>query len=188
MNSGLEHPAKKHAVSDKMLERYLKYRHYYAGIDISGFGEYGRAVYAPVLPKFDVWYERKYLDDITENVGFLEEKIYHPEHPEFTKERNAVIDCHIKVMALSITGLNMHHNRNYISEQMLGGIIHDISSHTKSYDFSGRLCFSITVNMFIDMLKDVFPSYNQIKDLSFNDFANEETLNPKPQPVVIIPW
>ena len=30
---------------NKMEERYLKYRHYYAGIDISGYGGYGKAVY-----------------------------------------------------------------------------------------------------------------------------------------------
>ncbi len=57
-----------------MQERYLKYRHYYAGIDISGFGGYGKAVYAPLLPVFDQWFERKSLDDIPPNITFLEDR------------------------------------------------------------------------------------------------------------------
>ena len=60
--------------SNKLHERYLKYRHYYAGIDISGFGGYGRAVYAPLLPVFDRWFERKSLDDIPHIMPLLEEK------------------------------------------------------------------------------------------------------------------
>jgi len=38
---------------NKLEERYLKYRNYYAVIDISGYGGYGKAVYADLFPEFD---------------------------------------------------------------------------------------------------------------------------------------
>jgi hypothetical protein len=41
--------------------------------------------------------------------------------------------------------------------------------------------------MFIDMLKEEFSHFGSpVADLSFRDFANEETLTPKPQPVISI--
>lgn len=172
---------------DKMQERYLKYRHYYAGIDISGFGRYGKAVYAPLLPVFDHWYRRKSLHDVPPNVTFLEDMAYLIDHPDYSRERGVAISFHIKVMALSMTGLIMNHNRDAISRQLLHGIISDVSRRTKSYDYSECLCFSITVRMFIDMVKKDFSHFGSpVTDLSFLDFANEETLTPKPQQVISI--
>jgi hypothetical protein len=41
--------------------------------------------------------------------------------------------------------------------------------------------------MFIDMLKEEFSHFGSpVTDLSFYDFANEETLTPKPGPVISI--
>ena len=98
-----------------------------------------------------------------------------------------MINYHIKVMALSMSGLILDHNRDAVSRQLLKDIIVDVSQHTQSYDFSDRLCFSITVEMFIDMVKEKFSRFgSQVTNLSFRDFANEDTLNPKPQPVISI--
>jgi len=170
-----------------MQERYLKYRHYYAGIDISGFGGYGKAVYTPLLPVFDQWFEMKALVDIPPNITFLEDRRYLIGHPDYRVERGGAISFHIKVMALSMIGLILNHNRDAISRQLLQAIIFDISRYTKSYDYSECVCFSITIRMFIDMLKEEFSHFgSQVTDLSVRDFATEETLNPKPQPVISI--
>jgi hypothetical protein len=135
----------------------------------------------------DTWFERKSLVDIPPNINLLEDKLYRSDHPDFREERGAVVNYHIKVMALSMGGLILDHNRDAVSQQLLQDIIVDVSSHTKSYDFSDRLCFSITVGMFIDMVKEKFSHFgSQVTDLSFCDFANEETLNPKPQPVISV--
>lgn len=172
---------------NKMEERYLKYRHYYAGIDISGFGEYGNAVYSPLLPIFDHWYKRKSLHDVPPNIAFLEDMSYIIDHPDYSKERDVAISFHIKVLALSLIGLIMNHNRDVISRQLLEAIVMDVSRRTKSYDYSECLCFSITVRMFIDTLKEEFSHFGSpVLDLSFCDFANEETLTPRPQPVISI--
>lgn len=172
---------------NKMEERYLKYRHYYAGIDISGFGGYGKAVYASLLPVFDQWFETKALDDIPPNISFLEDRSYLIDHPDYREERGRVVNYHIKVLALSMIGLIMNHNKDIISRQRLQYIIFDVSQHTKSYDYSTCLCFSITVNMFIDMLKEEFSHFgSQVTDLSFRDFANKETQTLKPQQVISI--
>ena len=172
---------------NRMEERYLKYRHYYAGIDISGFGGYGKAVYAPLLPSFDQWYNRKSLNDVPPNIAFLEDRLYLTDHPDYRQARGGAISFHIKVLALSMVGLIMNYNKEVISRQMFNYIISDVSRQTKSYDYSECLCFSITVRMFVDMLKDEFSHFgSQVSDLSICDFANEETLNPRPQPVISI--
>lgn len=172
---------------NKLQERYLKYRQYYAGIDIAGFGGYGKAVYAPLLPVFDQWFERKSVDDIPRITPFLEDKLYLHDHPDFRQERGEVISFHIKVLALSMNGVILDENRNAVSRQVIGDVVFDVSKHTRSYDYSDRLCFSITVRMFIDMLKENFSHFgSQVTDLSFRDFANEDTLNPKPQHVISI--
>jgi hypothetical protein len=170
---------------NKMEERYLKYRHYYAGIDILGFGGYGKAVYAPLFPSFDQWYNRKCLDDIPPNIIFLEDKLYLTDHPDYRQERGAVVSFHIKVMALSMIGLILYYNKDAISRQLLQYVISYVSEQTKLYDYSECWCFMITVKMFVDVLKEEFPHFgSQVSDLSICDFANEETLNPKPQPVI----
>jgi hypothetical protein len=170
---------------NKMEERYLKYRHYYAGIDISGFGGYGKAVYAPLLPLFDQWYKRKSLNDVPRNITFLEDRLYLTDHLDYRQERGGVISFHIKVMALSMVGLIMIYNKDVISRQLLQVIISEVSEQTKLYDYSECWCFSITVRMFVDMLKEEFSHFgSQVSDLSICDFANEETLNPKPRPVI----
>ena len=172
---------------NKLQERYLKYRHYYAVIDISGFGGYGKAVYAPLLPVFDQWFERKSLNDIPPNITLLEDRSYLIGHPDFREERGGVITYHIKVLALSMIGLIMNQNKDLISRQLLQDIIVDVSRRTKSCDFSDRVCFSITVRMFIDMLKEMYSHFgSQVTDISFRDFANGETLTPKPQQVISI--
>jgi hypothetical protein len=172
---------------NKMEERYLKYRHYYAGIDISGFGGYGKAVYSPLLPVFDSCYKRKSLHDIPPNITFLEDRAYLVGHPDYRKERGSAISYHIKVMALSMIGLIMNHNSDVISRQLLKAIVIDVSRNTKAYDYSDCVCFSITVRMFIDMLKEQFSHFGSpVTDLAFYDFANEETLTPKPQPVISV--
>ena len=172
---------------NKMEGRYLKYRHYYARIDISGLGGYGKAVYSPLLPTFDRCYKRKSLHDVHPNITFLEDRAYLVEHPDYKKERGDAISFHIKVMALSMIGLIMNHNTDMISRQLLEAIVIDVSRHTKSYDYSSCVCFSITVKMFIDMLKEEFSHFGSlVTDLSFYDFANEETLTPKPQPVISV--
>jgi len=182
MASGCENGSR-----NRMEERYLKYRHYYAGIDISGFGGYGKAVYAPLLPSFDQWYNRKSLNDIPPNIIFLEDRLYFVDHPDYRQERGGAISFHIKVLALSMVGLIMNYNKEVISRQRLQVIISDVSEQTKSYDYSECVCFSITVRMFVDMLKEEFSHFgSQVSDLSIADFANEETLNPKPQPVISI--
>lgn len=174
---------------NKLEERYLKYRHFYVGLDLSGFGDYGRAVYAPVLPLFDQWFERKTMDDIPLITPLLRYNESLHDHPDFRKETGEVIDFHIKVLALSLDGLILDENRNAISKQFLGNVIFDVSRHTRSYDFSNRLCFSITVRLFIEMLKERFSHFGSpVADLSLCDFANEDTLNPKPQEVIDIPW
>ena len=170
-----------------MEERYLKYRHYYAGIDISGFGGYGKAVYSPLLPVFDRCYKGKSLHDVPPNITFLEDRAYLVEHPDYKKERGGAISFHIKVMALSMIGLIVNHNRDAISRQLLQCIICDISTRTKSYNYSECLCFSITVRMFIDTVKEEFSHFGSpVTDLSFYGFANEETLTPKPEPVISV--
>jgi hypothetical protein len=172
---------------NKMEERYLKYRHYYAGIDISGFGGYGKSVYAPLLPAFDQWFEMKALVDIPPNITFLEDRAYLVDHPDYRKERGSAISYHIKVMALSMIGLIMNHNSDVISRQLLEAIVIDVSRNTKAYDYSDCVCFSITVRMFIDMLKEEFSHFGSpVTDLAFCDFANEETLTLKPQPVISV--
>jgi hypothetical protein len=144
-------------------------------------------VYTPLLPVMDTWFERKSLVDIPPNINLLEDKFYRCDHPDFREERAAVVNYHIKVMALSMSGLILDHNRDEVSQQLLQDVIVDVSSHTKAYDFSDRLCFSITVGMFIDMVKEKFSHFgSQVTNLSFCDFANEETLNPKPQPVISV--
>jgi hypothetical protein len=174
---------------NKLQERYLKYRHYYVGFDLSGYGEYGKAVYAPLLPQFDRWFERKSMDDIPRITPLLGDKVYLHDHSDFRKETGEVIDFHIKVMALSINGVILDENRNAVSKQFLGNVISDVSSHTRSYDFSNRLCFSITVRMYIETLKERFSHFGRpVTDLSFRDFANGYTLNPKPEEVIGIPW
>jgi hypothetical protein len=175
------------AAWNKLQERYLKYRHYYAGLDISGFGGYGRAVYDPLLPVFDQWYEMKALVDIPPNINFLEERLYLIDHPDYREARGTVINYHIKVLALSMIGLIMNHNRDVISRQLLQYIIFDVSRHTQSCDFSDRLCFSITVRMFVDMVKEEFSHFGkQVTDLSLHDFASEESLTPKPPQVISV--
>jgi hypothetical protein len=172
---------------NKMEERYLKYRHYYAGIDISGYGGYGKAVYSPLLPTFDQWYKRKSLNDVPPNVTFLEDRLFLTDHPDYREERGGAVSFHIKVLALSMVGLIMNYNKDAITRQLLKYIISDVSQNTKAYDYSECLCFSITVRMFVDMLKEEFSHFgSQVNDLSICDFANEETLNPKPQPVISI--
>jgi signal peptidase I len=174
---------------NKLQERYLKYRHYYAGMDLSGFGEYGKAVYAPFLPLFDRWFQRKSTDDIFRITPLLGDKVYFPDHPDFRKETGEVIDFHIKVLALSLDGVILDEKRNAVSSQFLGDVICDVSRHTRSYDFSDRVCFSITVRLFIEMLKDKYSHFGSlVTDLSLRDFANEDTLNPKPKEVINIPW
>ncbi len=172
---------------NRMEERYLKYRHYYAGIDISGFGGYGKTVYGPLLPVFDHWFQRKTLNDVPPNITFLEDRRYLIDHPDYREERGGAISFHIKVLALSMIGLIMNHNRDVISRHLLQAIIFDVSRYTRSYDYSDCVCFSITVRMFLDMLKEEFSHFgNQVADLSFSDFASEETLAPKPQQIISI--
>ncbi len=172
---------------NKMEERYLKYRHYYAGIDISGYGGYGNDVYSFLLPVFDRCHKRKSLHDVSPNIIFLEDRTYLVDHPDYRKERGDAISFHIKVMALSMIGLIVNHNKDGISRKLLQCIISDISTRTKSYNYSECLCFSITVRMFIDTVKQEFSHFgNLVTDLSFRDFANEETLTPKPQPVISV--
>lgn len=171
----------------KMEERYLKYRYYYADIDISGFGGYGKAVYKTLLPEFDRWYARKTLDDIPANIAFLEQRFFLPDHPDYREERGGALSFHVKVLALSMIGLILYHNKDLISKQLLQDIISSVSAPAKSYDYSDRVCFSITVRMFIEMLKSEFSHFGDlVADLSFQDFANEETLNPKPPPSISV--
>jgi hypothetical protein len=173
--------------NNKLQERYLKYRHYYAGIDISGFGGYGRAVYAPLLPVFDRWFERKSLDDIPHIMPLLEDRLYFQDHPDFRRERGGAISFHIKVLALSLKGLILDEHKDEISKPLLNSVVIDVSKKTRSYDYSECLCFMITVRMFVDMLKENFSHFgNPVKGLSLHDFANEDTLNPKPQHVISI--
>jgi hypothetical protein len=135
----------------------------------------------------DQWFERKSLDDIPPNITLLEDTLYLVDHPDYREERGGSISFHIKVMALSMVGLIMNHNKDVISRQLLQYIIFDISQYTKSYDYSECVCFSITVRMFVGMLKEEFSHFgSQVTNLSFRDFANEDTLNPKPQPVISI--
>jgi hypothetical protein len=172
---------------NKLQERYLKYRYYYVGMDVSGFGGYGRAVYDPLLTTFDQWFERKSVEDVPRITPLLEDKSYLRDHPDFRQERGDVIGFHIKVMALSMKGLILDQNRDAVSKQLLRNVVYNVSRHTQSYDFSDRLCFSITVRLFIEMLKENFSHFgSQVTDLSFLDFANEDTLNPKPQQIISI--
>jgi hypothetical protein len=172
---------------NKIEERYLKYRHYYAAIDISGFGGYGKAVYDFLLPSFDECYQRKSLDDIPPNIAFLEDRLFLTDHPDYREERGGALSFHIKVLVLSMIGLIVNYNKDVISRQLLQDIISGVSSRTKSYDYSDRVCFSITVRKFIEMLKEEFSHFGSlVTDLSFRDFANEETLNPKPPPVISV--
>jgi len=172
---------------NKLQERYLKYRHYYTGLDMSGFGGYGKAVYARLLPVFDRWFERKYVEDVPRITPLLEDKLYLRDHPDFRQERGDVISFHIRVMALSMDGLILDQNRDAVSRQLLRDVVCNVSKRTRSYDFSDRLCFSITVRLFIEMLKENFSHFgSEVTDLSFPDFANEDTLNPKPQEIISI--
>ncbi len=170
---------------NKLEERYLKYRHYYVGIDISGFGGYGRAVYVSLLPTFDQWFEKKSLDDIPQITPLLEDKLYLNDHPDFKEERGGVISYHVKVLALSMSGLILDHNKDAVSKPLLQGVVSDVRRYSRSYDFSDRLCFLITLRMFIDMVKEKFSHLdNRVTDLSLRDFAIEDRLNEKPQPVI----
>ena len=136
---------------------------------------------------FDQWYEMKALVDISPNINFLEDRLFLVDHPDYREERGGAISFHIKVLALSMIGLIMNHNKDVISKQLLQYIIFDISRHTKSYDYSDCVCFSITVRMFLDMLKEEFSHFgNEVTKLSFHDFANEDTLNPKPQHIISV--
>ncbi len=172
-------------VRKRIEERYLKYRYYYAGIDIAGFGKYGKAVYDSLLPSFDHWYMKKSISYIPPNIDFLKDRLFLVDHPDYREERGGALSFHVKVLALSMIGLIVSHNKDLISKIILQQIISDISSCTKSYDYSDRVCFSITVKMFINLLKEEFSHFDGIiNQLSFCDFANEETLNPKPQPVI----
>ncbi len=120
-------------------------------------------------------------------IPLLQDKTYLSDHPDYREERGGAISFHIKVLALSMNGLILDHNRDEVSRQLLQDIVVDVSQHTKSYDFSDRLCFSITVGMFINMVKEKFSHFGSpVTDLSFRDFANAETLAPKPQPVISI--
>jgi hypothetical protein len=169
----------------KLEERYLKYRHYYVGIDVAGFGGYGEAVYAPLLPLFDQWYRRRSLYDVPPNITFLEDRLFLANHSDYREERGGAVSFHIKVLALSMVGLIMNHRKDSISQSLFQCIISDVSQQTKSYDYSECVCFSITVRMFIEMLKEEFAHFgSQVSHLSIADFANDETLNPKPQPVI----
>ena len=172
---------------NKLQERYLKYRHYYTSMDISGFGGYGKAVYVQLLPVFDQWFERKNVEDVPRITPLLEDKSYLRDHPDFRQEREDVIGFHIRVMALSMDGLILDQNRDTVSRQLLRDVVYDVSRRTRSYDFSDRLCFSITVRLFIEMLKKNFSHFgSEVTDLSFLDFANEDTLNPKPQEIISV--
>jgi hypothetical protein len=174
---------------NKLQERYLKYRHYYVNLDLSGFGEYSKAVYEPLLPKFDHWFERKSVDDIPLITPLLGDITFFHGHPGFRKETGEVIDFHIKVLALSLDGAILEENRNAVSRQFLQDVICNVSKRTRLYDFSDRLCFFITIRLFIEMLKEKFAHFERIvTDLSLHDFANEVTLNPKPREEVRIPW
>lgn len=129
----------------------------------------------------------KALVDIPPNINFLEDRLFLVDHPDYREERGGSISFHIKVLALSMVGLIMNHNKDVISRQLLQYIIFNISRYTKSYDYSECVCFSITVRMFVDMVKEEFSHFgSQVTELSFRDFANEETLTPKPQPVISI--
>jgi len=170
-----------------MEERYLKYRHYYAGIDIIGYGGYGKAVYASLFPSFDECFNRKSLNDIPPNITLLENKVYLTDHPDYRQERGSVVSFHVKVMALSMVGLIIYYHKDVMSRQMLQYIISYVSEHTTLYDYSDCWCFGLTVSMFVDMLKEEFSHFGGlVSRLSIGDFANEETLNPKPPPVVSI--
>jgi hypothetical protein len=149
--------------------------------------EHSLHVYALLLPSFDQWYKRKSVNDIPHNISFLEHRLYLTDHLDYRRGRGGAISFHIKVLALSMIGLIMNSNKDVISRQLLHYIISDVSRHTKSYDYSEFLCFLITVRMFVDMLKDEFSHFGtQVSNLSIFDFANEETLNPKPQAVINI--
>jgi len=174
---------------NKLEERYLKYRHYYVGIDLLGYGDYSQAMYAPYLPLFDRWFQRKETDDIFLITPLLGENLTLPDHPDYRKGIGEVIDFHIKVLALSLDGVILDENRNAVSSQFLGDVICNVGKHTRSYDYADRLCFSITIGMFIEMLKTKFSHFGSlVSDLSLRDFANADTLNPKPKEVVNIPW
>ncbi len=169
----------------KLEARYLKYRHYYVGIDVAGFGGYGKAVYDPLLPLFDQWYRRRSLYDVPPNITFLEDRLYLEDHRDYREERGGAVSFHLKVLALSMVGLIMHYRKDSISRPLFQWIISAVSQQTQSYDYSECVCFSITVRLFIEMIKEEFAHFgNQVSDLSIADFANEETLNPKPQPVI----
>jgi hypothetical protein len=174
---------------NKLRARYLKYRYYYVNLDLSGFGEYSKAVYEPLLPKFDQWFERKSIDDIPLITSLLGDNTPLHGYPAFRPETGEVIDFHIKVLALSLDGVILYENRSKISGQFLQEVICNVSKHTQLYDFSDRLCFFITIRLFIEMLKVRFAHFGDIVTaLSLRDFANEDTLNPKPREEVRIPW
>lgn len=185
MEQNTRYSVAENSEQNRMEARYLKYRYYYTDIDISGFGGYGKAVYDSLLPSFDQCYERKSLNDLSFNIALLEERLFFTNHPDYREERGGALSFHIKVMALSMIALIIYHNKDVILSQLLEDIILNVSCRTKSYDYSDRVCFSITVNMFINMLKEEFSHFdNLVADLSFRDFANYETLTPKPQPIV----
>ena len=127
------------------------------------------------------------MEDVPRITPLLEDKSYLRDHPDFSQERGDVIGFHIKVMALSMNGLILDQNRDAVSRKLLRDVVFDVRRHTRSYDYSDRLCFSITVRLFIEMLKEKFSHFgSKVTDLSFHDFANGDTLNPKPQPVISI--
>jgi len=129
----------------------------------------------------------KALVDISPNIDLLEDRSYLSDHPDYREERGGVITYHIKVLALSMIGVILNENKNVISRQLLQYIICDVSRNTKSCDFSDRFCFSITVRMFIEMLKENFAHFGStVTELSLHDFASEDTLNPKPQHIISV--
>ena len=79
----------------KMQEDTLNTGIYYADIDISGFGGYGKAVYSHLLPVFDQWYMMKDIVDIPSNINFLEDRLYLTDHPDYREERGRFVLCGI---------------------------------------------------------------------------------------------
>lgn len=174
---------------NKLKERYLKYRHYYANLDMSGFGEYGRDIYAPLLPLFDQWFEKRSLDDIPKITPLLGYNVDLNQYPGLRRETGEVISFHIRVIALSLDGVILDENRDIVTKPFLEDVISEVGKYTRSYDFSDRLCFSITVRMFVEMLKNKFSHLGRpFIELSLYDFAMAGTLDPKPREEVIIPW
>jgi hypothetical protein len=136
---------------------------------------------------FDEWYEKKSLNDIPSNIALLKDRLFLSDHVDYRPERGGAISFHIKVLSLSMIGLILSANKEMVCRQLLQDIISSVACNTKSYDYSDRVCFSITVRIFINVIKEEFAHFgSMVSDLSFGDFANEETLNPKPPPVISV--